>query len=337
LNPKAEKILDKIHSEGIDEVLPYFNDDFRTLLKYLDWGNALEYLQLDDYEYNNDYYNYLLENGYEEKVLNTIISSMGSVSHDGTDYFYEVRDLDDLSKFFRDSGRDISPQEIAKSVLNGDFWEPFSFYRNDIDLMRNVYDELNEENKQLLRSVIVEKYGEVLIGIPSEDVTDVIERIGTEDDNGDYEFHITNENVMDLFSDDDTMNYLFKNYLDDIESELFSLYSNSYNTAYQDEYYDKVWDELNGTFLDVDAEPIEFKYGNSYRTKLKITNTLPRLIKRYLNEDYCSDIDSLGDYWYLVKEGIGCSAFDALWFRISDYADSWRVKKIMNDSFRDYF
>jgi len=337
LNPKAEKILDKIHSEGIDEVLPYFNDDFRTLLKYLDWGNALEYLQLDDYEYNNDYYNYLLENGYEEKVLNTIISSMGSVSHDGTDYFYEVRDLDDLSKFFRDSGRDISPQEIAKSVLNGDFWEPFSFYRNDIDLMRNVYDELNEENKQLLRSVIVEKYGEVLIGIPSEDVTDVIERIGTEDDNGDYEFHITNENVMDLFSDDDTMNYLFKNYLDDIESELFSLYSNSYNTAYQDEYYDKVWDELNGTFLDVDAVPIEFKYGNSYRTKLKITNTLPRLIKRYLNEDYCSDIDSLGDYWYLVKEGIGCSAFDALWFRISDYADSWRVKKIMNDSFRDYF
>lgn len=337
MNPKVEKVLDKIHSEGINEVLPYFNDDIMKLLKYLDWGEALEYLRLDDSEFNNDFYKYLFENGYEKKALDEIIRSMGSVSHDGTDYFYEVRDMDDLSEFFRDSGRDISPQDIAKSVLNGDFWEPFSFYRNDIDLMRNVYDELNEENKQLLRSIIVEKYGETLIGIPSEDVTDVIERIGTEDDNGDYEFHITNENVMDLFSNDDTMNYIFKNYLDDIESELFSLYSNSYNTAYQDEYYDKVWDELNGTFLDVDAEPIEFKYGNSYRTKLKITNTLPRLIKRYLNEDSCSDIDSLGDYWYLVKEGIGCSAFDALWFRISDYADSWRVKKIMNDSFRDYF
>ena len=77
MNPKVKKVLDKIHSEGIDEILPYFNDDFRTLLKYLEWGNALEYLQLDDYEYNNEYYNYLLENGYEEKVLNTIISSMG--------------------------------------------------------------------------------------------------------------------------------------------------------------------------------------------------------------------------------------------------------------------
>ena len=338
MNPKVEKVLDKIHSEGIGEVLPYFNDDFRTLLKYLDWGNALEYLQLDDYEYNNDYYKYLLENGYEEKVLNTIISSMGSVSHDGTDYFYEVRDIEDLSKFFRDSGRDISSaQDIAKSVLSEDSWEPFYFEGSDVDLMRNVYDELNEQNKQQLRSIIVEKYGEVLIGIPSEDVTDVIERIGTEDENGDYEFYITNKNIMDLFSDDDTMNYIFKNYLDDIESELFSMYSNSYNIAYGDEYYNKVWNELNGTFLDVDAVPIEFKYGNSYRTKLKITNTLPRLIKRYLNEDYCSDIDSLGDYWYLVKEGIGCSAFDALWFRISDYPDSDRVEKLMNENFGDYF
>lgn len=337
MNPKVEKILDKIHSEGIKEVLPYFNDDFKTLLKYLDWGKALEYLRLDDYEYNNEYYNYLFENGYEEQALNVIISSMDSVSHDGTDYFYEVRDIEDLSEFFSDSGRNISCQDIAKSVLSGDFWEAFYFYRNDVDLMRNVYDELNEHNKQLLRSVIVEKYGETLIGIPSKDATSLIEEIGTEDENGDYEFYITNKNIMKLFSDDDTMNYLLQNYLDDIESELFSLYSNSYNTAYQDEYYDKVWDELNGTFLDVDAEPIEFKYGNGYRTKLKITNTLPRLIKRYLNEDYCSDIDSLGDYWYLIREGINCRAFEALSFRITDYADSDRVEKNMNDNFKDYF
>lgn len=337
MNPKVEKVLDKIHSEGINEVLPYFNDDIMKLLKYLDWGEALEYLRLDDNEFNNDFYKYLFENGYEKKALDEIIRSMGSVSHDGTDYFYELRDIEDLSSFFRDSGRDSSPKEIAKSILNGDFWEPFSFNRSEVDLMRDVYDELNEENKQLLRSVIVEKYKEVLIGIPSDNVTDVIERIATEDENGDYEFYITNENIMDLFSDDDTMNYIFKNYLDDIDDELFNLYRNSYNTAYQDEYYYKVWDELNGTFLDVDAEPIEFKYGNSYRTKLKITNTLPRLIKRYLNEDSCSDIDSLGDYWYLVTEGINCRAFDALWFRISDYADSDRVEKNMNDSFRDYF
>lgn len=339
MNPKVEKILDKIHSEGIDSILPFFNDDINSLLKYLDWGKALEHLRLDNTDFNNEFYKYLFSNGYENKALDEIIRSMSSISHDGTDYFYEIRDLEDLAEFFTQRGRDVSPRDIAEGVFKEDYWEPFHFYRNDINLMTEVYDDLDEKNQALLRNIIVEKYGNILIGIPTEDATDVIERIGTENDyEGGYEFYITNENIMDLFSDDETMNYLFKNYLDDIGSELYSMYSNAYNSAYTDEYYNKVWEELRGSFLDVDAKPIEFKYGNRMYVKLKVTDTLPRLIKRYINEDYyCSDIDSLGDYTYFIREGIGCGVFEYLSFRIYDYPNYYGVKKIMNEIFGDYF
>ena len=336
MNPKVKKILDKINDEGIESMLPFFNNNFEVLLNYLKWGNAIEELRLDRTDLNNDFYLYLMNNGYEKKAMDEIIRSMGSLSHDGKDYYYELRFLDDMAEWFSTRGRDTSPEIIARGVLS-DNWEPFYLYKSDTDLMREVYDDLNNENQTLLRNIVVERYSKDLIGVPSEDVTDLIENIGTEDENGDYEFYIDNENVMDLFSDDETMNYIFKNYLDDLGDELFRLYSTSYNDAYVDEYYHKVWNELRGEFIDIDAQPIEFKYNNIYYTKLKITNVLPRLIKQYVNNDRCYDIDSLGDYMYLIREGIGCGAFEKLSFRINDYPDSRNVSRNMNENFKEYF
>ena len=337
MNPKVKKILDKINNEGIDSVLPFFNDNFEKLLDYLKWGDAIEEFKLGDTDLTNDYYLYLINNGYEKKAMDEIIRGMGSLSHDGENYYYELRFLEEMAEWFSGRGRDSSPELIAKGVFSEDDWEPFYFYRGDINVMSEVYDYLTKENKALLRNIVVEKYGKQLIQVPSDEVTETIEEIGTENEDGDYEFYITNENVMDLFSDDETMNYLFDNDLDDIQSELHMLYSTSYNDAYISECYDKVWGELRGTFIDIDAKPIEFKFGNRFYTKLKITNVLPRLIEQYVNNARCYDIDSLGDYSYLIKEGIGCGAFELLTFRISDYPDSRELKRVLNENFKEYF
>ena len=74
-----------------------------------------------------------------------------------------------------------------------------------------------------------------------------------------------------------------------------------------------------------------------YSTKLKITDVLPRLIKQYVNNARCYDIDSLGDYSYLIREGIGCNAFELLTFRISDYPDYRELKRVLNENFKEYF
>ena len=56
MNPKVKKVLDKINNEGIDSVLPFFNDNFEKLLDYLKWGDAIEGLRLDDSDLMNDFY-----------------------------------------------------------------------------------------------------------------------------------------------------------------------------------------------------------------------------------------------------------------------------------------
>jgi hypothetical protein len=303
MNPKVKKVLDKINNEGIDSVLPFFNDNFEKLLDYLKWGGAIEELRLDDSDLMNDFYLYLINNGYENKAMTEITRSMGSLSHDGENYYYELRFLDDMAEWFSTRGRDISPRDIAEGVFKEDYWEPFDFYRGDINLMTEVYDDLDKENQSFLKDYIIKNYGEEYAQL----------------------------------DDEEKMNEFFDDELSDVGDKLMDIYRVSYNDAYVNEYYYKVWGELKGEFIDIDAKPIEFKYGSGYYTKLKITDVLPRLIKQYVNNARCYDIDSLGDYSYLIREGIGCGAFELLTFRIGDYPDYREMKRVLNENFKEYF
>jgi hypothetical protein len=303
MNPKVKKILDKINNEGIDSVLPFFNDNFEKLLDYLKWGDAIEEFKLGDTDLTNDYYLYLINNGYEKKAMDEIIRGMGSLSHDGENYYYELRYLDDMGEWFSTRGRDMSPRDIAEAVFKEDYWEPFYFDRGDINLMTEVYDDLDKENQSFLKDYIIKNYGE----------------------------------EYSQLDDEEKMNEFFEDELSDVGDKLMEIYRVSYNDAYINEYYYKVWGELKGEFIDIDAKPIEFKYGSGYHTKLKITDVLPRLIKQYVNNARCYDIDSLGDYSYLIREGIGCGAFELLTFRISDYPDSRELKRVLNENFKEYF
>ena len=337
MNPKVKKVLDQINNEGIDSVLPYFSDDVDQVLRYLNWGGVIDQLDIKSFDDTNIAYGYLLANGYEDKVIQDVIKNMGSISYDGKDYFYEVRDLEELADWFKEYSRDVSPNDVAKGVLSEDDWEPFSFSRRDINLMRDVYDNLSEENKKTLRDIIVERYGNKKFEIPRKKVTDVIEEYGIKLENGNYEIKVNVENILHLFSDDDLMNYLFYTNFYEEGSDLFSLYNFSYNDAYFSEYYDKVWSELRGYFLDSDAKPIDFLFGKSTHYKLKITNVLPKRIKEYIFSDYCEDINNLGSYDYLISTGFDCDAWERLSFTIYDWPDSSKVKEIMNTNFNSYF
>ena len=303
MNPKVKKVLDKINNEGIDSVLPFFNDNFEKLLDYLKWGGAIEEVRLDDSDLMNDFYLYLINNGYENKAMTEITRSMGSLSHDGENYYYELRFLDDMGEWFSTRGGDYSPRDIAEAILKENIWEPFYFDRGDINLMTEVYDDLDKENQSFLKDYIIKNYGEEYAQL----------------------------------DDEEKMNELFEDELLDVGDKLMEIYRVSYNDAYVNEYYYKVWGELKGEFIDIDAKPIEFKYGSGYHTKLKITDVLPRLIKQYVNNARCYDIDSLGDYSYLIREGIGCGAFELLTFRIGDYPDYKELKRVLNENFKEYF
>lgn len=339
MNKKIERLIDTINDEGIESVIETFDNDVDALLNFFKFHNSIDEIDFDwfDSEHKNKLYLFLINNGQKTKVIKEIINGLSSVSFDGTDYFYELRHLSELVQYFEEYNRDTSPSDVAQGVLNEDYWEPFDVSRRYTDLMRDVYDNLIPENKKYLRDYVVENYKNDLMVIPKRKKNNVIERIGTENEDGNYEFNITNENVMDLFSDDRTMNYLFENDLVDVGDNLMDLYRNSYNGAYEVEYENKVWDGLKNLVIDADATIIDFQYNNKNWVKLKITNTLPYLISEYLSSDNCTDIDSLGDYRYLINEGISCRAWNSIGFTISDYPDSFIVKKMINENLKGYF
>jgi hypothetical protein len=330
-------LIDMIKENGPDYVLQFFNDDYDTLFKFLTRKKLWDYIDISSFDDTNSVYGYLLANGYEDKVIQDVIKNMSSVSYDGTNYFYEVRDLEELVDWFKEYSRDVSPNDVAKGILSEDDWEPFSFSRRDVNLMRDVYDNLSEENKKTLRDIIVERYGNKKFEIPRKKVTDVIEEYGIKLENGNYEIKVNVENILHLFSDDDLMNYLFDTNFYEEGSDLFSLYNFSYNDAYYVIYKDKVWDELKGYFLDSDAEVVHFEFGKRNYIKLKITNVLPKRIKEYIFSDYCEDINNLGSYDYLISTGFDCDTWERLSFTIHDWPDSSKVKEIMNTNFNSYF
>jgi hypothetical protein len=337
---KNMEVINMISEYGIEPVLEHFNNDINLLFRFLTKKQLWDYVDLqefDDYDSKESLYKYWIKIGQNEKVFNDVVPNMSSVSFDGTDYFYEVRQLDEMAEWFSGSIRETSPRDAAKGVLGEDFWEPYSDTLYNNEYMSEVYDKLTPENQKYLRDVILNKYGNDLIGIPSEDITDTVLNIGTEDENGDYEFKIKEENILDLFSDDKLMNYLFKNYFDDITSTLENIYDNAYNGTYNVELSSKVWNELRGTFIDSDAEPISFYFAKRDYYKLKITEVLPELISKYIFSEYCENINNLGSYDYFIAEGLNCGAWELLSFRIHDYPNDEILENQLNDIFNNYF
>ena len=345
MTPKLQKIVDLVNDKGIEAVAKMMGIELEELLDVLFNSDVMQYIDFDQYqlmdntEVENKIWTYLLndESTYK-KAIETIVNSFSDISFDGKDYFYEVRDKEDMADYFSDSGRDVCPYDVAKRVFKEDYDEIFTIDWKYVDLMDDVYDKLTDENKQYLRNRIVENYGKDLIGVPIENVTDVIERIGTEDENGDYEFYITNENVMDLFSDNDTMTFLFDNYLDDVARELHSIYNSAYNGTYYDEVSNNVWEELEFGVIDPGNKyGEEFYYNKKIYTKFKVTKSLPKAIKQFVTKaDHCDSVFNYGSYDYLIQGLFRCSIWGRLSFRIPDYPDYTSLKQNLNSYLKEY-
>jgi len=345
MTPKLQKIVDLVNDKGIEVVTKMMGIELEELLDVLFSSDVMQYIDFDQYqlmdntEVENKIWTYLFNNeSTYKKAIETIANSFSDVSFDGKDYYYEVRDKEDMADYFSDSGRDVSSYDVAKRVFKEDYDEIFTIDWKYVDLMDEVYDNLTDENKQYLRNRIVENYGKDLIGVPIDYVTDVIERIGTEDENGDYEFYITNENVMDLFSDNDTMTFLFDNNLDDVARELHSMYDSAYNGTYYDEVSNDVWEELKIGVIDPDNKyGEEFFYNKRIYTKFKVTKSLPKAIEQFVtNANHCDSVFNYGSYDYLIQGLFRCSIWDYLSFRIPEYPDYDSLKQNLNSYLKEY-
>jgi hypothetical protein len=337
---RAIHYVNMFNNGEIDDLLENLGD-IRSILRYFHKLDVIDLVDpfdsnLDDYQ--NEILNYMLNVLNDKKTLDYCIAQLSDVIPSESGYYLNIRDREDLSVLFDDRGRDTTTRDVIKAVFEDDMWQPYSDTTDDV--YTDVIDELNPENIEHLKTYILDRLTNWKIEVDSNSP----ELFQNYADDG--VFYLTSENIGDVIGDEESMKYLMdEDYLDYLESELYSIHSNAYNSAYETEMYDNVMSELE-TFFNVKSARWESipLYGN--KEKLVEHYQLPfnpnevvNSIKKYVSDRNRWGVDNFNyiSTWLnmmdtLMEEGDE----PRLDFRISDYPDSGLVDKYINEMFGDY-
>ena len=341
MSEAARHLLDEFNDGNWDEIGQYFGNDFELFLSYLDKsgiGDELDINEVDD-DYKNVILLRMLEKNPEETLKFITNEMIPDVYPRQGGYYLFLRDREELAELFKTYGRDTSPRDVAKSILSEDYWEPFD--DTTYDVYRDVIDELDEANKNILSHYIIKNLGNQELSLDDYDsdlFNDFSNEQGTEGI-----FQITSENVIELINNEEAMNELLKGDLSDLKSELYSIHNNAYNTAYSDEIYKGVWGELS-TYFNVEDwihETKETYNGTKVNHEYIKINNFYGVVNNFLTINKFPDyndqhLDHHGSYIGVITNMMDNGEEEWLSFRIPEYAD-WRdTKKNINEIFGDY-
>jgi hypothetical protein len=345
MSEKYLKYVNAFNNGDMDELLPYF-ETVENILRFFHKKDLLDLIDPFDSEladYQVEILNYSLNIANDKEILEKCIAQLSDVIYKDDIYYLYLRDREDLAELFYGGGRDTSAKDVAKMVLgeDGDMFDRWGNTTDDI--YRDVIEELNPENIELLKKHILDKLTNWKIEVDDE-TPDLFHNYA--DDEG--IFYLTPENVGDVIGDDESFMYLIDNdYLDDLSGELYGIHSNAYNSAYETEVYNNVFDEL-GTFFDTKTSKWE-SIPSSYNPEKLIEhyvlkfnpNELVNSIRKYVGERnnwgyYDYNIDSVGTWINMMSTLMENGDESYLDFRIPDYPDSRLVDKYINEFFPDY-
>jgi hypothetical protein len=343
MEEKYLKYVNQFNDGDFDSLLPFF-DNMENILKFFYKKDLLQYVDpfdsnLDDYQ--NEILNYLINVLGDKETLNKCISDLSDVTVKEDGYYLQIGDREDLSDLFYGGGRDTSARDVAKSVFADDSWEPYN--NTTFNIYRDVVEELNPENIELLKTYILDRLPNWKIEVDDE-TPDLFQNYVKDDGF----FYLTLEYVYDVIRDEESFMYLLNNdYLGNLSSELYSIHYNAYNSAYESEIYDAVMGELE-TFFDVNTSKwitVPSRYNSEkliefYEIKFK-PNELVNSIKKYVADTnlwgyYQVNIGNLGSWLNMMSELMENGDESYLDFGIPDYPDSSLVDRYINEMFGDY-
>jgi len=359
------------NGEYEDEIEPYFND-LITFLNYVKKYNLLDEIDLGqvpsrdfddelwefllesgvisntnyDYlpeEFKNHYLLYQLENNYEwamEYITENLLTDV-SIRRDG--FYLYLRDREELSNLYCGSSRGEGARYVAKLILGEDGLGHDWYYDSSVKPY-NTIDELNDANITALKDIIFKEIGNIELSLEDYD-SDFFQSLSEEQGTEGY-FIITAEDLNGLLNDEGAINELCNKDLDDLGSNLTSLYWQAENSSYEDEIYDLVYGGLDEYFegrIDEVRREVTKSDGSKvtkYDSYIKIRN-FRNLVETFL-ENYKGSAysDSFLEYYGSLSElmvgminndDIGC-----IDFRTPEYPDWDRTRKNINELFYDY-
>ena len=326
-------IIEKFNNGDL-EVEQYFNDyetffsilKKRGLMSEIDPRNAT-----DGEQWQNEYLIWLYHN--EKDAFNKwVLSLVDDVVYKDGVYYLDVDDRSELSKLFCDGGRNDMSRDTIESILSGESdWD--RYYDTTDNVYRDVIEELNDDNLKRLSKYIVEN----LEGKGIEPETDILSEIAEEQGNPE-QVYITFDNVTKVINSEETMDYLFKDELADLKSELYSIHSNSYNSAYEDEVWKSVMNELGTYFVgygEFVSRPHKYKKDTTVQNFIIPIANFESDIVGFLTDGKGYGSSGTLEYWgsYL---GMMEDWADCLSVHSPDYPDFREVDKNINEMFRDY-
>lgn len=238
----------------------------------------------------------------------------------------------ELAQLFCDD-RDISKDTIEE-ILDGDYdahgWSSYDLTDN---IYRDVVEELNQENLLRLKEYIIDSLKGVEVSVHTELLESIAEKQGNE-----YAT-IDQSNIDQIVGDENTMLRLLGNELDELKSDLYSIYGSSYSSAYEEELYEDIWNEVTDHFED-DGEwttrPHPYKENTSIEQYLITPRNFYDIVIDFLEDNkgyygHSSSLEYYGSFLDIMQKTIDC-----LRFRVPDYPDSSKVDKNINMYFSDY-
>ena len=368
----AKELVEKFNNgEYEDEIESYFNDlmnFFKFIKKYglldeLDLGEIpvrefddehfsfltengvvsnMDYDSMPE-EFKNHFLLYGLENNYEGTmwfITNNLITDV-IIRPDG--FYLRLRDREELEILFCGNRRGEGARYVAKIVLSEDGLGHEWYYDNSVS-PHQVVEELDDTNITTLKDIIFKEIGDIELSLEDYN-SDFFEELSEEQGTEGY-FRIRAEDLNGLVKDEGAFNELCKYDLDELGSNLRSLYWQAENSAYEDEVYDLVYRGLDeyfeGRISDVPKEVTRTDGSKvtRYDSYIKIRN-YQNIIETFLENnkgDAYSDshLEYYGGFIQLMNFMMNNDDIDCIDFRVPEYPDWNRTTKNINELFNDY-
>ena len=354
-----------------DDIEPYFNTlmNFFNFIKKYGLLDELDLGQIPSREFDDEHFSFLAENGvvsnmdydnmpeqfknhfllyglennYEDTMVfitNNLITDV-DIRPDG--FYLHLRDREELEILFCGNRRGEGARYVAKLILSEDGLGHEWYYDYTVE-PHQVVDELDDKNITTLKDIIFKQIGDVELSLEDYD-SDFFSELSEEQGTDGY-FRIRAEDLNGLVSDESAFNELCKNDLDELGSNLRSLYWNSENSAYEDEVYELVYGGLEEYFEGRISEvPREVAMSDGtkktrYDQYIKVRD-FQHIIQTFLENnkgDVYSDshLEYFGGLVTLMVGMMNNDEMDCIDFRVPDYPDWDRTRKNINELFNDY-
>ena len=320
---KRERLIDYIErlndGDDITDVLTLFRS-MDNLINVITKEGLLMMLNPYGTSFNSDYQGQvlltMLNNDIGGDVLRTIAEEcFRDVLEENGEYYYIGSygdgELSDLKELFETSSN-YSCERIADAILSNEYYEMFSIDR--VDVFDDVVNQLNIENQERLKKHILDKHR------------------GFEFDDGTI---LGDDNVIDAINDQSYFDEIYA--MDDnLEQELYNVYSQAYNNAWESEQQKYVFGALT-EYFDMDNLWGKNEKGD-WKLKIRIPN-FEQIVSDYLVETIdgypYEPIDYFGNFISILTLLMSNHReYKYLSFRIIEYP--YNVKEHINELFGDY-